>query len=566
MPDAQSRLIQYAPPLLLAFGLLAVVLFHGVRATHDIAWPADFDAYRDIAQAQSMLDQSYPEDYLISDAWLWFNPLTGALVAAVSWLADIPAHLAHVRMAPYINLVVPITFFLLVWYLADLWVALAALVSFLFFLPQELPTYVSAGYSPWLLAPHLTQALFYVTLLACTAQGARPTWRRALGAGALLGITFLGHAAPAVLLGCITLITTGLAIWREKHNAAPLLRKARHFALLGLMLLTAFVVSLPFTISILFRYHLHIVNPVPTQWVWSGAALGNLPRLLKELVNWRTAIVLVGLYYVIRTRAPRPFKEAALLWPGVAMAFLVYSYLVQWAARYEWTLPQITPGYHYVLYVTAAGHFFFGIGLVALVDGVILRIRCWMQKNPDAENRWMTLRSAVLLLVVLVLFATHYRSFRVWHGFTRERTVVQKRMAKTDNFAPYHWIADNLDSNAVFLCDDQPGLLCVAVAGARVVAVAPHFMSPYVPYEPRAQARHALWEALRTGDAMTFQRIAAEYKVTHVLANTAQQAWLEESDFPFIQQVFESEQFAIYVTWELLSANATSHAKPRMPR
>lgn len=522
-------------PLAIAALFLAISLLHGLRATHDLDWHPGNDAYRDIALAQIILDGDYPADYLFEGEWLWYNPLTGALVAAAAWLGDVAPPQADVRLGPWLNLAVPLTFFLLVWYLADAWVALAALLSFIFFLAQDRPSYVSAGYSPWLLAPHLSQALFYVALLAWIAHLRNSSWRSALVAGMLLGLTFLGHTAPAVLLGCIMLVTAALD---ARRTSLPIV--ATRARLLGLTLVVAFVVSLPFTISILFRYHLHVVNQKPTEWIWEGAALENLPNILLGLLSLKNAVVAFGLDAFLRGPAPRPLKEAVLAWLAIALAFLAYSFAAQWTARHGVTLPQINPGYHYVLYLITAGHLFFGVGLVALVDALIARAGQHVSILPQPTN---LLRSFCVAALVIVLLAANYRDFRVWHGFTRDHSVALRRLEQFDDFAPYRWIADNVAPGTVFLCNDRPGLYCVAPAGGRVVANDPYFSNLYVPYEPRAEAREILWKALKSRDEATFRKIALEYRVAYVLAEGEQRNWVPQ---PGLEAVFTSKQYTIY--------------------
>lgn len=536
-----KRFAQLAPLAIAAF-FLAVALYHGLRTTRDLDWHPGNDAYRDIALAQIILDGDYPADYLFEGEWLWYNPLTGALVAAGAWLGDIAPPQADVRLGPWLNLAVPISFFLLVWYLADAWVALTALLAFLFFLPQDRPSYVSAGYSPWLLAPHLSQALFYATLIAWIAHLRNASWRSAIIAGTCLGLTFLGHTAPAVLLGCIMLVTTTLAAQREFRNGDRALAAARARRL-GLALTVAFIVSLPFTISILFRYHLHVVNPKPTEWVWEGAALDNLSHILFGLLNLKSVVMALGLVAFLRGALPRAIKETVVAWLAVALGFLGYSFAAQWSARHGLTLPQINPGYHYVLYVIAAGHLLFGLGLMAIVEAILARIG---RKAPILAQHDALARGLAVIVPIGLLFAANYRDFRVWHGFTRDHSVALRRLEQLDDFAPWRWISDNVTPGSVFLCNDRPGLYCVAPAGGRVVANDPYFSSLYVPYAPRAEARETLWKALQTGDKETFQRVAAKYHVTYVLAEGDQRDWVAKSGFAGLEIVFESEQFTIY--------------------
>ncbi len=526
-------------PLVIAACFVAVALFHGLRTTSDLEWHPGNDAYRDIALAQIILDGDYPSDYLYDGEWLWYNPLTGAIIAAGAWLADVPPPLANVRMAPWLNLVVPLAFFLLVWYLADGWIALVALVSFLFFLPQERPSFVSASYSPWLLAPHLSQALFYTTILAWIVHLRGASLRSALAAGFLLGLTFLGHTAPAVLLGAIMVITAGLTALR-KLRAGERASALAHGYHLGLALLVAFMSSLPFTVSILFRYHLHVVNPKPTEWVWEGAALENLPAILLGLISLKTSVMAVGLASIFSRALPRLVKDVVLAWLAAALGFFAWSLLAQWTRQRGITLPQINPGYHYVLYLIAVGHLLFALGLVHIIEVSLARF------SPVREGYQTLARAACVVILTVVLFAANYRDFRVWHGFTRDHSVALRRLDQLDNFAPYHWIAKNTKPGAVFLCNDRPGLYCVAAAGARVVANDPYFSSLYVPYAPRVQAREILWTALREKDEKTFQDAAAAWRVAYVLAEGEQRDWAIQSGFSGLEEVFASKQFTIY--------------------
>ena len=525
--------------LAIAAVFLSVALLHGLRTTRDLEWHPGNDAYRDIALAQIILDGDYPADYLYDGEWLWYNPLTGAIIAAGAWLADVPPPLANVRMAPWLILLVPIAFYLLIWYLTDAWIALAALLSFLFFLPQDRPSFVSASYSPWLLAPHLSQALFYTTILAWIVHLRGASLRSALAAGFLLGLTFLGHTAPAVLLGTIMVITAGLTA-RRKLRAGERASALTHAYHLGLALLVAFMASLPFTVSILFRYHLHVVNPKPTEWVWEGAALENMPAVLLGLIGLKSAVMAIGLVSIFFRTLPRPVKDVVLSWLAAALGFFAWSLLAQWALQHGITLPQINPGYHYVLYLIAVGHLLFALGLVHVVEFAFTRFS-WMRAwNQPA------IRAACVVALTVVLFAANYRDFRVWHGFTRDHSVAMRRLDQLDNFAPYHWIAENTEPGAVFLCNDRPGLYCVASAGARVVANDPYFSSLYVPYEPRVQAREILWTALREKDEKTFRDAAAAWRVAYVLAEGEQRDWAAQSGFSELEEVFASKQFTIY--------------------
>lgn len=312
--------------------------------------------------------------------------------------------------------------------------------------------------------------------------------------------------------------------------------------MVGVALSVAFIVSLPFTISILFRYHLQVVNHAPIDWVWGGVTLENLPVALRDLMHWRTPVILLGLCYMGWLPMRPAAKIVTFIWPALALLLLAYNYLGQWFARYDILLQQVAPGYHFLLYLIAANHVFFGAGLVAVVRGFATIVQRYTRDRRSLP--W--LRPTLTLLVILLIFGGYYRDFRVWHGFTRDRTVTQKRVVRTDNFAPYFWIRENLEPGAVFLCDDFISIFCVAPAGGRVVASDPRFMSLYVPYEPRALAREAMWDALRLGDNERFQGVAREYGVTHVLTTDEQRDWVVSGGIEGLHEVFRSERYAIY--------------------
>jgi hypothetical protein len=121
--------------------------------------------------------------------------------------------------------------------------------------------------------------------------------------------------------------------------------------------------------------------------------------------------------------------------------------------------------------------------------------------------------------------------------------VALRRLEQFDNFSPYRWIADNAAPGDVFLCNDRPGLYCVAPAGGRVVANDPYFSNLYVPFRPRAEARETLWKALQFRDEATFKNVAREYRVAYVLAEGKQRDWVPQ---PGLEAVFASKQFTIY--------------------
>src|SRR5947209_973037 len=103
----------------------------------------------------------------------------------------------------YLNLFAAITFYILVTHLFGRLVALAAAAAFLFAPIGDAPSWAAATYSPWIFSQNLAQGFFYLTLLAFFKAVGSQQWRWHFIVGILLGVTFLGHTAPAVILGTI---------------------------------------------------------------------------------------------------------------------------------------------------------------------------------------------------------------------------------------------------------------------------------------------------------------------------------------------------------------------------
>ena len=137
-----------------------------------------------------------------------------AIVAGLHAVTGIPILELYARGGVVLNLVAPIAFWALVRLLFGSGVAVAAVFAFLFLPPRLLPGWSTAGYWPWLFSGVFTQGLFYLGLLAVDSAGRSDRVSRWLLAGAALGVVFLGHTAPALILGGVLVLTAGRT-WRR---------------------------------------------------------------------------------------------------------------------------------------------------------------------------------------------------------------------------------------------------------------------------------------------------------------------------------------------------------------
>ena len=315
----------------LAFVLLCGIAFiYGIHTTGDLHWPYDVDQDRDAGMAQSILDGHYGEDHVYRGETIWYNPLVSIVVAVLSHLTKLPPPQIVTQAGAYLNLLGPVAFYIMVATLFDRWIALSAAAAFLFAPIGGIPAWGAASYSPWLFGPNFAQAFFYFSVAAYYRALQTKNWRWYFLAGIILGVTFLGHTAPAVILGLIVLVGLIKDLFRRDTislgNGAFIWRDFAHVAILFGV---AFVVSLPFTFSILFRYHLHILNPAPSNWIFPLLAVENLKLFMQSNFNWFAAAAIVGLVALIRNRNWNSVRTLLLTWLVFCVLELALNFIQQ---------------------------------------------------------------------------------------------------------------------------------------------------------------------------------------------------------------------------------------------
>jgi len=115
--------------------LLLLCLAHGLSTVSGITYPPDVDSLRDIGFAQGILNGDFFGDPAYAGEIRWYPPLVPALAAAAGRLfsiADLPNF--WVQAGPWINLLVPVAFFLAAQrLLGSTALAAAALTAFVLF-------------------------------------------------------------------------------------------------------------------------------------------------------------------------------------------------------------------------------------------------------------------------------------------------------------------------------------------------------------------------------------------------------------------------------------------------
>lgn len=499
----ERRIAELAAGMLL-FALCGWALKAALARAATLSWPFFHDAWRDVGAAQGMLDGRYPEDPVVLGAVLWYNPLTGALNALFAWTMGLGAGAANVAAGPWVNLLIPLGLFLLVRVAVGAWAAAGAVLMLIAgnALHERMGAWVSTlTYSPWLWAPPLGQALLLFTLALFVLELRRPSVACQVALGMAWGLTFMAHTSPAVVFG---LVYVAVRLWGAYRPCGPQGEKHRLRAF-ALPVVVAFVSSLPYTGPILWYYQFRMKNPLPTKYVDAVMAAEQLPNLLLSACSVSTLIALWGLVWVWRARRDNPAARVLLLWTVVVWVLLAQFYLgLLLKSLTGWGLPQVVPGHHHLMGLGGIKAALFGIGLYALVAGLVSRV-------PLARAAGQLTALALTAALLLPAYAK-VLDFFTPHDFGWHTNAFDDRRKCVD------WIVAHCPPNSVFLCDEQHSIRLVLPSGRKAVQNLDIFSNPYVPYEPRMQAKFAMYRALRNRDWEAFHSEAAPYHVSHLLA------------------------------------------------
>lgn len=522
-------------------GMCVTALFFGASATWDLSWPCDVDLYRDIGFAQSMLDGRPLSDPLYLGERLWYNPLVPALIALSSWITGLPVHLAATRLGALSNLLAPISFYIMVACLVGRRSGVAATLVFLFVGGiGGIPSWASATYSPWLFTSNFVQGLFYLGVAAYhRAVSQSPGGLRwHLITGGLLGLCFLGHTAPALVLGSVMALHTLRALLRRGQRG----QRLRLLGTFGLSLVVALLVSLPYLYTIAIHYGLDVQNPDPSGWIWPRLALRTVQALVQDHLVWIALLPLWGgLGFLLGRGAVRPHSRGLVVyWFLSAGVLFAYYYLWQWTKKQGAAIPVIVPGHHFLVFLKALEALFFGHALV-LAAALAARgaLAVWPGQQERPRLRVNLERISLVLILHLAFFAT-FPAYRHSDEFVVEREKALKLNPSEDVMKVFHWVRQHTEPTDVFLADDHYSLHLLSPAGRKVVAMIPFFSNPFVAWKERHKHRHEMFSALIMGRHEAFAELARKYQVKYVMATGAKAMQIFGSSMPVLKKAFSS--------------------------
>ncbi len=344
----------------LAIGLLLLLcLIAGLHVEQGALVPPDADQFRDIGFAQGVLDGNWLGDPTYAGAWRWYPPLIHVLLAFGADLTGAPLPHFWLWAGPWLALLVPLTFSLMAARLENLPVAVVATAAFVFLNgtaglwlgDRYVPPWMADDYTPWLFVPNLASAFFFIGLWLVYKRIDTKRLLSAAFVGVALGIVFLAHTVPALLLSTMV-VASALG---ERGLRLPVL------AWLAIVGGGELLIGAVFLGPLLISYHLHIVNGVAG--AWTDPLLSPYSFFRKTAVMNLPGVAALGVAWLMRHRAPFARRTLIMLltWIGVCGAFLL-RHAACTTLRLTGAVCQtfVIPAHHFHLYLQAAWAFVIG--------------------------------------------------------------------------------------------------------------------------------------------------------------------------------------------------------------
>jgi hypothetical protein len=464
---APPRFAAWLRPWMCVTALLIVCAAKGVWFTLGMEVPPDEDIVRDLGFIQGILDGNWFGDPTNQGAWRWYPPLLHGLAAAGVAISGVDLLPSWVRAGAWLNLASPLCFYLMNTRLIGRWPAVVATAALVLFDSAVMSGDEAAGYTPWTLTPALAWPAFFSAVWLVLRHAPSLRWGTAILVGTVLGLVFLAHTIPAVLLSGITasVVLTARGVSRR---AVVWLCVTATIALAWASL---------FVGPLLLAYRLHIANPVPGAWVHGLLKPDAVEHIL--LLNLPGLLALPALAWL-----SRPAAAALATWIGLCLAFLLRHYVCAWSeGGVACTLLVIAP-HHYHVYLQAAWASLVGI---AVWRGITVA-------------PWPATAALGTVAVLAGLAGTSGHSPDV----DRRSAALDRPDAVLDR-AVYRWILRHTNPQALFVTllpieADRMGasVATIFAAGRRLVAPPEVHGNPYLPWAPMNMRR---LDYLAGGDA-----------------------------------------------------------------
>ena len=514
-----QRTAESTVAILMLIFMLVLAAVPAFRAVQGLEWGPTMDFYRDGSYVHSILEGHYGQDPQFKGEHLWYTPLIFGLEALLVKLTGLPVHVLLVQAGPWLNLLAPICFFIMAWYFRGPVAAVIATAIYLFFLIGDEPAWAVPTYTPWLIPISFVQGFFYLGLIAVHRAFRNGRMMAYLGMGALSGMIFMAHAAPALVLVAIIVVLTMEALWVPIRKGDR--REVWRISGYSLGAAAMFVLfALPLLRYIVGDYGMRMINRSPFLFTYELLTLHHLRLFLYYNITWVTVAGLAGLALLVKEVRKRSSLRARieLWWFLICLLLFLYAYLVSMLNTFFGVhLPGTAPSFHYFFYMKAA---------LVLQAGAAI---AWLaRKLPLAPGRARVFAMLVWVLPIAIVYPGFSGRMDLYGMRVESLGISEDR----DLVAVFHCLRDKLVWDDVVLCDDDLSVFPLMPTARKVVATVNTMANPYVDLTPRLADRDAMMNGLRTERADE-EALLGKYEVTHVLVSTA-----DEAKMPLLREWF----------------------------
>ena len=516
LPKKENKL----PYFISAAVLIAVAFFQCYRTSHDIHWALDGDFYRDMAYVEGILEGHFGKDPNYLGAYLWYNPLLVSIEALVAKISGLPLNDVVMQAGTFLNLLGPIAFFIMASSLFNVRIGLATLLSYLFLSSGDIPGFDAATYSPWLYPVCFNQFLFYLNIFLCYTAFTKQKYIWFILLGTCIGINFLGHTAPAILMILILISIQGGNIFKALGKKDY--QSLKKYLLQGIATFVPFVIaSLPLLYFIVGKYHLQFKNRFPFEYVDTIFIWHNIVDMVKVNLSVAFIISIIGFVWFYRNFHEVLLRKIILNWFFIAIIMFVYSTIVASVDRhFNIHLPGTVPSFHYFYYLKALQSVFFAFGFVFLIQ----LLYKWIGKSANEGIKKITTGvNTVFIFFILIYAAISFPSYINRYDFTYFREQNLLREKETARIDMYNYIIKNISSDKVILCEDgDPSVYVVMPTGRKMVSIGISYSNPYVDFDMRETDRNNMVLFAKTGKPSSAKKLFNDYQVSYVLIRNSE--------------------------------------------
>lgn len=530
--------------VLAAIILLLLAFIRCYKTVHDLHWAFEPDFDRDIGYIRSALDGHYGSDPNIAGQYMWYNPLLYLSETAIVYVTGLPINVVVTRAGVFLNLLGPIVFFIMMIKLFDYKVALAALLSLLFLASGNLPGWGGATYSPWPLADSYVQFIFYLNIFFCYKAFSTQKMAWFMVLGAFLGISFLGHSAPTIIIILLLISLQGrkvLSALKSKRFTAV----GTYFLQGALTIIPFFILSFPFLYFVLVKYRLHFINRIILQCAPGIFARHNTLELLRLNITFSLVIAIIGFVWFYRNYKQPIIRSIIFTLLLITSVMYVYEAALPTANRIlHITLPDTIPAFHYFFYFKALQSIFFGFGFIASLGSVIRWMSDFIAKRFTVKYS-AKLYSNLVVLFILLFAVGYYPIYSNRKDFVEPRQQALAKEKETDKIEVYNYVSKNIPLDKVMLCGHDQSLFPVMATGIKMVSVEIYFSNPYISYEKRENDRNAMLSYLTTAQPKSAEKLFTAYKVSYVLLTNENYGNYKTPSFLTSSVVFKNNSFTL---------------------